>query len=223
MRLNRIQVIILAIVFSQMYFLYGWSAENASHNVWNFDADTPGELPEGFLSQAVIGGSLGFWKVIEDKTAPSAPHVLVQASSENPGHPYNVVVIKDRDYADIQLEVRFKALSGRIDRGGGPVWRYQDANNYYIARANPLENNFRVYKVVDGIRRQMGSVNLTVTSAAWHSIKIMHKANEIQCYYDGRLYLEVHDSIFLSGKIGLWTKADAVTAFDSITVEEMLP
>ena len=99
----------------------------------------------------------------------------------------------------------------------------QDQDNYYFARANPLENNYGVYKVVNGNRMHMSSYNLKVISEIWHNIKIVNQGNKIQCYYNGVLYLEVYDNTFKRGKIGLWTKADAVTTFDNIRVKEILP
>ena len=128
-------------------------------------------------------------------------------------------MIEDTDYSNLELGVKFKAVSGREDQGGGPVWRYQDPDNYYIARANPLENNFRVYKVVNGRRKQLDSVKIKVTPGEWHTIRIINKGDRIQCYYDAKLFLEVSDNTFKKGKIGLWTKADAITYFDNLEVE----
>ncbi len=191
--------------------------------LWSFDKGTIGKLPKGFSNRVTGRANLGRWEIIEDKTAPSPPYVLAQTSNENFGNHFKLAVIDDTDYGDLELEVKFKALSGVEDQGGGPIWRYQDPNNYYIARANPLENNFRVYKVVDGIRRQLHSRNLKVASGQWHTIKIINKNDKIHCYYDRKLYLEVSDNTFRKGKIGLWAKADAVTAFDNIKVKEILP
>ena len=129
-----------------------------------------------------------------------------------------MIINENETYDDLELSVKFKGVKGKEDQGGGPVWRYQDANNYYIARANPLENNFRVYKVVDGNRLQMDSARLKVTTNEWHTIKIIARNDHIQCYYNGRPYLEVTDDAFQKGKIGLWTKADAVTYFDDLKV-----
>ena len=191
--------------------------------IWNFDKETVGKLPKGFSNLVTGRGNLGHWEIIEDKTAPTPPYILAQTSSENFGYHFNLVVIKDTDYSNLELEVKFKAISGEEDQGGGPIWCYQDSDNDYIARANPLENNFRVYKVVHGRRKQLATANLKVTSGQWHTIKIKNNDDEIQCYYDKMLYLEVKDNTFKKGKIGLWTKADAVTAFDNIKVKEILP
>jgi hypothetical protein len=117
--------------------------------------------------------------------------------------------------------VSFKAVCGVIDQGGGPVWRYQDADNYYIARANPLESNYRVYKVIDGKRIQLDSADIEVPAGCWHRLRVVHKGDEIRCYLNGKLLLEVTDTALRTeGRVGLWTKADAVTLFDDLQVME---
>ena len=92
-------------------------------------------------------------------------------------------------FTDVDLSVAFKAVAGKLDQGGGLVWRYKDANNYYIARMNPLEDNYRVYKVVAGKRTQLGSVDVKIPSGEWHTLRVVHKADHIQCYLDGKSYL----------------------------------
>ena len=99
------------------------------------------------------------------------------------------------------------------------MWRYKDANSYYIARMNPLENNYRVYKVVAGKRTQLGSAEIEAPAGKWHTIRIVQDGNHIQCFLNGKLHLDVKDDTFNdAGKIGLWTKADAVTSFDDLSV-----
>lgn len=187
----------------------------------DFEKYEAGKLPSDFISTFTGNGIPGIWKIKEDKTAPSPTKVIAQLSSRNFGYHFNIAVVKNSNFSNLKLTVYFKAIRGREDRGGGPVWRYQDANNYYIARANPLENNFRVYKVVNGIRRMMATVRLKITSGEWHRIDIENIGNDIKCYYDGTLYLHVRDNTFKSGRVGLWTKADAVTYFDNLSVEEV--
>ena len=118
------------------------------------------------------------------------------------------------------MSVAFKAMRGDEDRGGGLVWRYQDADNYYLARMNPLEDNFRVYKVEGGKRTQLGTKDdLKVPSGEWHTIAITQVGDQIACSLDGTKYLEVKDDTFpKAGKVGLWTKADAQTYFDELKV-----
>ena len=118
--------------------------------------------------------------------------------------------------------VSFKAVKGEKDQGGGLVWRYQDANNYYVARMNPLEDNFRVYKVVGGKRsKEFQSADVKVPAGEWHTLKIKHVGDHIECFLDGKKHLDVKDdSIDKAGKVGLWTKADAQTYFDNLKVSE---
>ncbi|MGR3218184.1 MAG: family 16 glycoside hydrolase [Candidatus Anammoxibacter sp.] len=187
--------------------------------LWNFENVKIGELPANFSNQMTGKGGLGKWEVIDDgHTAPSAPNVLAQTSQEYFGYHFNMVINEEDIYDDLAMSVKFKGVKGEEDQGGGPVWRYQDADNYYLARANPLENNFRVYKVVNGDRIQMGSGSINITGNEWHTINIINRKDRIQCFYDGRLYIEVVDDTFKNGKIGLWAKADAVTYFDDLEV-----
>ncbi len=187
--------------------------------VWNFDNEKQGEIAGGFSNQLTGKGGPGKWEVIKDDTATSTPNVIAQTSQEYFGYHFGMAVNENEVYGDFELIVKFKGVTGKEDQGGGPVWRYQDNNNYYIARANPLEDNFRVYKVVDGKRIQMDSARLKVTSGEWHTIKILARKNRIQCFYDGQPYLDVTDDAFQkAGRVGLWTKADAVTYFDDLEV-----
>ncbi|MGH7410882.1 MAG: family 16 glycoside hydrolase [Candidatus Methylomirabilis sp.] len=156
------------------------------------------------------------WEVHADPTAPSKPNVLAQRSKENAGEHFNLAIVEDSNYQDLELEVSFKAVEGEEDRGGGVVWRYQDPNNYYIARANPLEDNFRIYRVVKGWRKQLQSASAKVTSGTWHTIRIVARGDRMEGFYDGERRLEIRDETFARGKIGLWTKADAVTHFDDL-------
>ena len=186
---------------------------------WTFEDAKVGALPEGWSSAKTGKGEGSVWKVRKDKSAPAGANVLTQTSSAGPNPLFNLCVADKSNYKDVNLTVSFKALTGKIDQGGGPVWRYKDANNYYIARMNPLEDNFRVYKVVDGRRRQLDSSNVKASAGKWHTIRIVHKGNQIQCYLNGKLHLGVKDDTFTdAGKIGLWTKADAVTSFDKLSV-----
>ena len=122
-------------------------------------------------------------------------------------------------FQDLDLSVKFKAVSGNIDRAGGLVFRLKDPNNYYIVRANALENNYRLYHVVNGRRSQFAGANLKVTSGEWHELRVEAVGNKITCYYDGSHKIEATDETFKdAGNVGLWTKADSVTSFDDLKV-----
>jgi hypothetical protein len=162
------------------------------------------------------------WKVVEDATAPKGAKALAQTSSDGPSPLFNLCVADGTRFRDIDLSVAFKAVSGKTDQGGGPVWRYRDANNYYIARMNPLENNFRVYKVVDGKRTQLGTADVQASAGQWHRLRVVHEGDHIRCSLNGKPYLDVRDQAFAeAGKVGLWTKADAVTYFDDYVVKPL--
>ena len=195
------------------------AASAAADEKWTFEDAKVGKLPEGWSSAKTGKGEGSVWKVQEDESARAGANVLTQTSSEGPNPLFNLCVADKTSYKNVDLTVSFKAITGNIDQGGGPVWRYKDENNYYIARMNPLEDNFRVYKVVDGRRRQLDSSDMKASAGKWHTIRVVHKGNHMQCYLNGKVHLDVKDETFAdAGKIGLWTKADAVTSFDKLSV-----
>lgn len=188
---------------------------------WTFEDAKVGILPQGWSAAKTGKGPGSVWKVVEDNTAPKGPNVLGQTSSEGPRPLFNLCVLDELSCANVRITVSFKAVKGKIDRGGGPVWRYQDANNYYICRQNPLEDNFRIYKVIKGKRTQLASADFKAEAGKWHTIKVTMRGDKIVCSVDDRK-LDVRDNdITKSGKVGLWTKADAVTYFDNFHVRKL--
>jgi len=184
----------------------------------DFAAAKTGELPAGWSMAKTGEGPDGVWGVVEDATAPGGK-ALAQTSDQGPNRLFCVCVADGTSFKDSDLTVSFKAVAGKLDQGGGPVWRYRDANNYYIARMNPLEHNYRVYKVVNGKRTQLGSADVKAPAGEWHLLRVVHRGDQIQCYLGDRLYLDVKDDTFGdAGKVGLWTKADAQTRFASLRV-----
>jgi hypothetical protein len=179
-----------------------------------FSAATVGSLPAGWSAEKTGTGEGSVWKMREDATGPSGNKVLTQTSSAGPSHLFNLCIADEPRLTDLDLTVSLKALTGKIDQGGGPVWRYQDANNYYIARVNPLEGNFRLYKVIGGKRTQLATADIDAQPDEWHTIRIIHTGSRIACSLNGQMLLQVtDDAISRPGRIGFWTKADAVTAF----------
>ena len=140
--------------------------------------------------------------------------------AESPNAMFNLCVLEGGSSMDLEASVAFKAVRGKNDQGGGLVWRYQDADNYYIARMNPLEDNFRVYRVVAGKRTQLGTKEgLKVPVGEWHTLAIKQEGEHIECSLDGKKYLEVDDAtIKEAGRVGLWTKSDAQTHFDDLRI-----
>lgn len=186
---------------------------------YNFDSDNAGAMPAKFHSARTGQGTEGKWVVMADANAPSRPNVVAQTSTDKTDYRFPLLIADEGSFKDLELSVKFKAVAGAVDRAGGLVFRLKDANNYYIVRANALEDNFRLYHVVAGSRRQFAGANFKVTSGEWHEIKVECIGNKIICYYDGAKKIEAADDTFKeAGKIGLWTKADSVTHFDDLRV-----
>jgi hypothetical protein len=184
--------------------------------------DQLGKVPAGWKSAQTGKGTGSVWKVIADDTAPSKTGLVLAQTAESPNALFNLCVADEPSLKDVEVMVAFKAVKGKNDQGGGIVWRYQDHDNYYIARMNPLEDNFRVYKVLAGKRIQLGTKeDLKVPTGEWHHLKIKHVGNHIECFLDGTKYLDVNDSaIQKAGKVGLWSKSDAQSHFDQFIVKE---
>ncbi|OGS01976.1 MAG: hypothetical protein A3G41_01975 [Elusimicrobia bacterium RIFCSPLOWO2_12_FULL_59_9] len=176
---------------------------------WSFE-DAAADLLPPYISAAA-----GSWSIQTVEDAPSGVKVLVQRSKGS-GDFFNLAFVKDSSYKNLELSVRLKALAGGEEQGGGVLWRYQDSRNYYIARANPLEDNLCLYKVVRGKRKLLKSAQLNILPG-WHELQIQMRGRRIECLFDGKTLLEAQDSTFPeAGRVGLWTKADAQTAFDDL-------
>lgn len=182
--------------------------------------DEVGKVPAGWKAEKTGKGEGSVWKVVADKTAPSKSGYVLAQTAESPNGVFNICVAEDSKYKDVELSMSFKAIAGKNDQGGGFVWRYQDHNNYYICRMNPLEDNYRVYKVVAGKRTQLGGKEgVKVKTGEWHTLKVEVKGNKMEGYLDGEKLWEITDDTYQkAGKIGLWTKADAQTHFDDLRV-----
>ncbi len=215
--------------------------EANSRQVWNFDTDSAGGLPKNFVVGMLVDGRpAGEWKVIDMKKfpsflhgldrrertritkvlqtngPPSPPHVFAQLKNKGFEHDYPVVLIEETTAADLDLEVAFLPVAGKGDMGGGLVWHAQDHQNYYITRANPLEQNIRFYRVVKGVRHKLANFDQIISVKKWHTLRVVVRDNHFQIIYDGQSVLDVRDDTFKAGRIGLWTKADAVTYFDNL-------
>ena len=182
-------------------------AGEGAKRTWTFDDDETGVIAKGFTNE------VGEWKV-----AASDNGKALAQSAKNPNSVFNVTLIGDTNAKDVDLSVRMKAIAGEHDQGGGLVWRAKDAKNYYLARYNPLEDNYRLYHVVDGKRTLIQNVDIT-HSDGWHTLRVAMTGDQITCYYDAKKYLVAKDSTLPeAGKIGLWSKADAQSQFDDLAL-----
>jgi hypothetical protein len=195
-------------------------AEEGKVRAFKFNKNDVGKVPTGWKAEKTGKGEGSVWKVVADDTAPSKSGFALAQTAEGPSSLFNVCVADDTKYKDVELSVAFKAIAGKRDQGGGFVWRYRNNNTYYICRMNPLEDNYRVYKVVNGKRSaEFQDETVKVPLNEWHTLKVKMEGNHIECYLDGKKYLDVKDdSIKDAGKVGLWSKADAQTHFDDFKV-----
>jgi hypothetical protein len=188
------------------------AAEPGKRYSFDFD-DGTGPLP-GSMSNV-----LGEWSRVSDPEAPSAPNVLRQGGEfATPDYPR--LLVNDLTFADLTMKVRCRVESGGIDRACGIVFRAKDSENYYITRANSLEDNVRLYRVVAGSRMQLASANRSVTSGQWHTLEASAIADELVVRWDGEELIRSKDGTYDRGKVGLWTKADSITSFDDLEATE---
>jgi len=179
----------------------------------NFDSTSPGALPEGWEA-GVTGSGNPRWAVGADPTAPSGKNVLQQTGRGT----FPWCVKKNVFLADGFVEVKLKPLSGKEDQAGGVVWRWRDGNNYYVARANALEDNVSLYHTTNGRRITIKYVDAPVARNVWHTLRVDFKDKRISVSLDGKRYIDLDDThIAGPGAVGVWTKADSVTSFDDFS------
>ena len=188
-----------------------------------FDTAKPGSVPSGWTVVTHNGGAPG-WEVRQDTSAPSKPNVLAQVPADGSGGRFPMAIFNKADYRDGELSVKFKTVAGRADQVAGIVWRYRDPNNYYLVRANALENNIVMYRVQDGRwlplsprgkPQETYGVRHRIPARTWSILKVNFRKSRFEVYFDHRKVFEAEDSAFAQpGKVGLWTKADSVTYFD---------
>jgi hypothetical protein len=179
----------------------------------NFDDLKPGAQPPGWTATRTGSGDAK-WTVVADDSAPSKPNVLKQSGEAT----YPVCIKNDTNIKDGFVEVKFKPISGKEDQAGGVIWRCLDADNYYIARANALEDNVTIYHTIKGRRVSFKNTDTKVASGAWHTLRVEFLGNKFAVIFDGKKVIEATDDSFsATGKVGVWTKADSVTLFDDFT------
>lgn len=178
-----------------------------------FDQDAVGSLPQGWQA-GVTGRGAHRWTIEADASAPSRPNILRQSGRGD----FPWCVKNEPQIADGYVEVKFKPLSGKEDQAGGLVWRWKDGENYYVARANALEDNVSLYYTQHGRRITIKYVKAPVAKNQWHTLRVEFAGKRVRVALDGKVYIEVDDEhIEGSGRAGVWTKADSVTLFDDFT------
>lgn len=193
----------------------------------NFDRDSVGKPPAGFSFALTGQGKPGVWVIAKDNSSPGQKNVLAQTDPDPTGYRFPVAVFDAIAATDVDVSVKVKPISEKKDQGAGIVWRYKDKDNYYIVRANALENNVVLYKVENGKRTDLPLVREgrtygkkeKVPSGQWGTLRVVAKGNLFEVYHDGKKLYEVRDETFKdAGKVGLWTKADSVIYFDELKI-----
>lgn len=178
-----------------------------------FDDTKVGEAPTGWTTTKT-GSGQPKWTVVADDSAPSKPNVLKQSGEAT----YPVCLKDDTSLKDGFVEVKFKSVAGKEDQAGGVVWRAKDADNYYIARANALEDNVTIYHAIKGRRVSFKNTDHPVKPGVWHTLRVDFAGNKFTVTFDGMKVIEASDDSFAdAGKVGVWTKADSVTLFDDFS------
>jgi len=201
----------VALYLATGVFMHSSYAETIS-----FDTDVVGSLPDDWL-EGVTGRGMARWQVARDDSAPSKPNVLKQSGVAT----FTWCVRRNTSVEDGFVEVKFKPLAGKEDQAGGVVWRWKDADNYYVARANALENNVSLYYTEAGRRRTLKYVDAPAPANEWHTLRVEFSGRSIRVALNGKIYIQLDDNhITGPGAVGMWTKADSVTAFDDFSYGE---
>jgi len=186
-------------------------AQNSPDATFNFDNETAGKLPKDWTAVAST------WAIANDGT-----NKALKQTGKSKGERFNICINNKLKYQNLQIEVRIKPMEGAEDQGGGLVWRYHDAKNYYLARANPLDNNLKVYKVVKGIRKEIKSVKLKMKAGEWYTLKVAMIGYTLNCFLNDQKLLNATDTMFPNaGQVGFWSRSDAISLFDDLKIKDL--
>lgn len=187
--------------------------------VRDFGSDRQGNPPAGFTFPRTGAGHLGRWVIIPVGDSLGGGNVLTQMDADNTDFRFPMAILNVPSLKNVRLTVQCAAIAGKVDRACGIVFRYRDADNYYVARANTLEDNIRLYRVRGGRREQLANWNGTVAPGRWHELRADAVGDHIEIFWEGRKIIDARDTTLPGpGKVGIWTKADSVTYFKEIRV-----
>jgi len=192
----------------------------AGARTWTFDDAKPGELPSGVRAAETGGvGTPATWAVVASPEAPTPPHAFGTTASRNDKRTYNIAIVDGVEQADVDLSVLLRATGGELNQGGGPIWRVKGPDDYYIARWDPVEDNAYLYVMQGGVRSALAKVDLEIDHDRWHSLRVVMEGSHMELFIDDQPVLEADDaSLPDAGAIGLWTKSDATTLFDDLSL-----
>jgi hypothetical protein len=219
---------LVAVLFATAFIGVGGASGagpvNTAARTLDFSTDKLGSPPAGFIFARTGKGRPGRWVVISSAETGAKEKVLAQLDADGTDYRFPIAVVQEFVARDLRLSVRCAPISGTVDRACGIVFRYHDGNNYYVARANALEDNIRLYRVKDGRREQFGSWSGKVNAGKWQELRADARGDRFEIYWDGRKVIDARDATFPdAGKVGVWTKADSVTYFKTLKVEPLGP
>lgn len=183
-----------------------------------FGGGQPGALPKDFTSALTGNGAVGRWEVVDDRSAEGGK-ALAQLDVDKTDYRFPLAIFATSFPRDLEVSIRFKAVSGSVDRAGGIAFRLQDPQNYYLVRANALEDNVRLYRVRNGKREELTGARARVPTGEWQILAVRAQGNHLAVSFNGKALFDARDETFTTaGKVALWTKADSVTRFDRIEI-----
>ncbi len=212
--------VVLALAIGGVLMSPTSSAQSATTQI-DLSAMKPGLAPEDFAFSRTGSGDVGEWQVVDDPTA-SNRRVIAQTRADPTDYRFPLAVYQRVSVKNVDVQVHFKPVAGKVDQAGGIVVRLTTPDDYYVVRANALEDNVRFYRVVKGKREELKGANTKVASNEWHALKLRADGDRFTISFDGRQLFTAQDATFTgAGRVGLWTKADSVTYFDTITITSL--
>ena len=192
-------------------------AEEKKMTTFNFDSDIAGQPPKGFELALTGKGKPGKWVVQAVADAPSGKNVLAQTDGDETDNRFPIAYTGP-ELKDLRLSVKCKPIAGKGNQGCGIIWRLRDSDNYYITRANALEDNVHIYHVTKGSWVRFAGWDGKVASGVWHELAMEMMGDHIQVFFDGKKVIDEHNGAFKdAGKFGVWTKVDSIVQFDDLT------
>jgi hypothetical protein len=186
-----------------------------------FEMDAVGSPPQDFEFRRTGEGGPGRWALVKDETA-QARVALEQTSTEATDYRFPLAIYKPISGNNVEVAARFKPVAGRVDRAGGIAVRLMTPGDYYVVRANALENNVRFYRVLKGKREQLAGAKTKVTANEWHTLALRAEGDRFTVSFDGeQLFTATHETFKEPGKVALWTKADSVTRIDRLDIRQL--
>lgn len=197
-----------------------WAQTQLTRKIIDFETSSVGSAPVGFTFALTGGGRPPDWTIVEDASAPAGTKVLSERSADRTDYRFPLAILEALQARDVALAVDFRPVAGTVDQAAGLVWRLRDARNYYVARANALEDNVSLYRVVDGRRIQFAERAVPVPRNQWQRLAVTMAHEMITVSLNGQVQIQATDRTFAAaGRVGIWTKADSVTYFDRLEVD----